>query len=57
MYSIEFVASEPVYGNIELDLEGIDTKEEARELAEKEVRRSYPTYENIVITQVSEISA
>lgn len=56
MYLIEFVASEPVFGEIEMDLDGVDTKEEAKELAEKEVRRSYPTYENIVITEVKEIA-
>lgn len=55
MYQIDFVATEPVYGTIELDLDGVDTKEEAKELAEKEVRRSYPTYESIVITEVKEI--
>lgn len=55
MYSIDFVATEPVYGTIEMDLDGVDTKEEATELAEKEVRQSYPTYENIVITEVKDL--
>lgn len=56
MFLIDFVATEPVYGSIEMDLDGVDTKEEATEYAEKEVRRSYPTYENIVITEVKEIA-
>ena len=55
MYSIEFVALEPVYGEIELDLEGVDTKEEATELAEKEVYRLYPTYERVAITEVKDL--
>lgn len=56
MYLIEFVANEAVSGDIELDLDGVDTKDEAKELAEKEIRRSFPTYEDIEITLIKEIA-
>lgn len=56
MYQIDFVALEPVYGSIELDLDGVDTKEEATELAEKEVYRLYPLYERVTVTEVKEIA-
>lgn len=56
MYLVNFVANEPVYGSIEMNLESADTKEEATEMAEKEVRRIYPTHEDVVITELKDLA-
>lgn len=55
MYLVEFVAVEPRTGEIELDLDSVDTREDARTLASQAIERMYPTYEDIQVIGMKEI--
>lgn len=55
MHLIEFVATEHVVGEMEMDYETTLDEAEAKEWAVKQIAASYPEYDNIAITSVKEI--
>ena len=56
MYLVDFIAVEPRTGEVELDLDNVDTREEAREIALKAIQMSNPTYEDIQIIEVRDLN-
>ena len=54
MQLVEFVATEHIQGEIELDWDTEIDEEDAKDLAIKEISSMYPEYDNIVIIRHSE---
>ena len=55
MHLVEFVATENIQGEMEIDYDTTLDKADAEELAIKEINFVYPEYDNVVITKVTEI--
>lgn len=56
MYLVDFVAVEPRTGEVTLDLDGVDTKEDAQALALTAIERMYPTYEDVQVIGMREVN-
>lgn len=56
MHLIEFVASEHITGEVELDYDTTLTDADAKELAIKEIQAMYPEYDNVEIVKVERIN-
>lgn len=55
MYLVEYTAAEPFIGEITLDLDRADTKEEATALAVKAIEQAFPDYEYVKVIGIREI--
>lgn len=55
MQLIEFVATEHVTGEVELDLDHTLDLEETKEMARKEIKAMFPEYDNVEVILVKEI--
>ncbi len=55
MHLIDFVATEHIEGDMELDFDTTIDEVDAKEMAVKEIAAHYPEYDNIEIIRVTEI--